>query len=126
MILKKVYDQETPEKTHQEFENFIKKWEITYPHLINKVASTPSLFTYLDFPICMWKVIRTTNYIKSFNAKLQRVTDHRILFNSETNEIIVLTSCIADYNNEARKKKEKYIAELSEKERYQLGFEIIA
>ena len=123
---KKVYDQETPGKTRQEFENFIKKWEITYPHLIRIIASTPGLFTYLESSICMWKSIRTTNYIESFNAKLQRSTEHRILFNSETNEIIVLTACIADYNSEARKKKEKYIAELSEEERYQLGFEIVA
>lgn len=123
---KKVYDQQTSEKTYEEFENFIAKWQVTYPHLIKKVASTSGLFSYLDFPICMWKAIRTTNYIESFNSKLQRHADHRILFNSETNEMIVLTSCIEDYNNEAKKKKEKYIAELSEEERFQLGFEIIA
>ncbi len=40
--------------------------------------------------------------------------------------MIVLTSCIADYNSAAKKKKEKYIAELTEEERYQLGFEILA
>ena len=70
-----------------------------------KIASTSGLFTYLDFPICMWKAIRTTNYIESFNADLQRYSNHRILFNSESNEIIVLTACIADYNNTAKKKK---------------------
>lgn len=91
-----------------------------------KIASTAGLFTYLDFPICMRKAIRTTNYIESFNADLQRHSNHRILFNSESNEIIVLTACIADYNNAAKKKKEKYIAELTEEERFQLGFEILA
>ena len=74
----------------------------------------------------MWKATRTTNYSELFNVKSQRTFDHRILFNRETNEITVSTSCIADYNNEARKKKEKYIAEALEEERYQLGFEIIA
>ncbi len=123
---KGVYSKGTKEATLQEFDNFIKKWQITYPHLIKKIALTAGLFTYLDFPICMWKAIKTTNYIESFNADLQRHSNHRILFNSESNEIIVLTSCIADYNNAAKKKKEKYIAELTEEERYQLGFEIVA
>ena len=67
--------------------------------------------------MCMWKAIRTTNYIESFNSDLQRYSNHRILFNSESNEIIVLTACIADYNNTASKKKEKYISELSEEEK---------
>lgn len=121
-----VYNQETKEKTFEEFDNFVKKWEITYPHLMKKIVSTNGLFEYLEFPMCMWKAIRTTNYIESFNADLQRYSNHRILFNSESNEIIVLTACIADYNNTASKKKEKYISELSEEERYQLGFEILA
>lgn len=123
---KEVYSKETKEETFQEFDSFVRKWQITYPRLIKKIASTAGLFTYLDFPICMWKAIRTTNYIESFNADLQRHSNHRILFNSESNEIIVLTSCIADYNNAAKKKKEKYIAELTEEERFQLGFEILA
>lgn len=123
---KKVYNQETKEKTFEEFDCFAKKWRITYPHLIKKISSIDGLFTYLDFPICMWKAIRTTNYIESFNVDLQRYSSHRILFNSESNEIIVLTACVADYNNTASRKKEKYIAELTEEERYQLGFEIIA
>lgn len=123
---KEAYSKDTKEATFREFDNFIKKWQITYPRLIRKIASTAGLFTYLDFPACMWKSIRTTNYIESFNADLQRHSNHRILFNSESNEMIVLTSCIADYNNAAKKKKEKYIAELTEEERYQLGFEILA
>ena len=123
---KEVYSKETKEETFQEFDSFVRKWQITYPRLIKKTASTAGLLTYLDFPICMWKAIRTTNYIESFNADLQRYSNHRILFNSESNEIIVLASCIADYNNTARKKKEKYIAELTEEERFQLGFEILA
>lgn len=123
---KEVYSKETKEETFQEFDSFVRKWQITYPRLIKKIASTAGLFTYLDFPICMWKAIRTTNYIESFNADLQRHSNHRILFNSESNEIIVLTACIADYNNAAKKKKEKCIAELTEEERFQLGFEILA
>lgn len=123
---KEIYSKETKEETLEEFERFIEKWEVTYPRLMKRIASTAGLFTYLDFPICMWKAIRTTNYIESFNADLQRYSNHRILFNSESNEIIVLTACIIDYNNAAKKKKEKYIAELTEEERYQLGFEILA
>lgn len=123
---KEVYSKETKEETFREFDSFVRKWQITYPRLIKKIASTAGLFTYLDFPICMWKAIRTTNYIESFNADLQRYSNHRILFNSELNGIIVLTACIADYNNAAKRKKEKYIAELTEEERFQLGFEILA
>lgn len=122
---KDVYNQETPEEVKTKFEAFTEKWSITYPHLINKVINTPGLFSYLDFPKAMWQSIKTSNAIESFNSMLQRHSDHRILFNSESNEIIVLTSCIAEYNNSCLKKKEKYIGELSEEERYQLGFDIM-
>lgn len=123
---KAVYGKETKEETLEEFGSFVEKWRVTYPRLIKKIATTSGLFAYLDFPPCMWKAIRTTNYIESFNAELQRCSSHRILYNSESNEIIVLTGCIADYNNAAKKKKEKYIAELTEEERFRLGFEILA
>ena len=39
--------------------------------------------------------------------------------------MIVLTGCIADYNNTCKKKKEKYIQELTEEERATLGFDIL-
>ena len=123
---KNVYGKETKEETINEFDDFVKKRQITYPHLIKKICSIKGLFTYLDFPRCMWKTIRTTNYIESFNSILRRRTNHRILFNSESNEIIVITACIKDYNYETSKKKEKFIAELSENERVELGFEIIS
>ena len=72
---------------------------------IAKIASAAGLFTYLDFPICMWKAIRTTNYIESFNADLQRYSNHRILFNSEPNEIIVLTVCLRITTIRQRRKR---------------------
>ena len=86
---------------------------------------TQGLFTYLGFPKAMWQSIRTSNAIESFNSDLQRYSNHRILFNSEANQMIVLTSCIADYNNTCKKKKEKYIQELTEEERATLGFDIL-
>lgn len=122
---KEVYNQETAESTMDKFDLFVKKWQITYPRLLQRIVSTPGLFTYLDFPKAMWQSIRTSNAIESFNSDLKRHSSHRILFNSESNEIIVLTSCIADYNYACSKKKEKYIAELTEEERYQLGFDIL-
>ncbi len=68
----------------------------------------------------------TSNAIESFNAELQRYSNRRILFNSETNQIIVLTGCISDYNQSAKKKKEKYLTELTEEEKYNLGFDLLA
>lgn len=47
----------------------------------------------------------TSNSIESFNAELQRYSNRRILFNNESNQIVVLTSCISDYNQSAKKKK---------------------
>ena len=79
----------------------------------------------MDFPQAMWKYIKTSNAIESFNSDLQRYSDHRILFNSETNEIIVLVSCIADFNNTCLKKKEPYLVELTEEEKYDLGFNVL-
>lgn len=67
----------------------------------------------------------TSNAIESFNAELQRYSNRRILFNSETNQIIVLTGCISDYNQSAKKKKEKYLTELTEEEKYNLGFDLL-
>lgn len=122
---REVYTQETEAGTKAKFEEFTKKWGITYPHLIKKVMETQGLFTYLGFPKAMWQSIRTSNAIESFNSDLQRYSNHRILFNSEANQMIVLTSCIADYNNTCKKKKEKYIQELTEEERATLGFDIL-
>ena len=52
----------------------------------------------------MWKSIMTSNAIESFNAELQRYSNRRILFNNESNQIVVLTGCISDYNQSAKKK----------------------
>ena len=122
---KEVYDKETSKEVKTQFDTFCDKWKITYPRLIERVIEIKGLFTYLEFPKPMWKAIKTSNAIESFNSQLQRYSDHRILFNSETNELIVLTGCIDDYNQTAKKKKEKFIAELSEEERYELGFDVL-
>lgn len=122
---KGVYNQETAEDTNAKFEEFVNKWQITYPHLIRKIANTEGLFTYLDFPRQMWKSIMTSNAVESFNSELQRYSDHRILYNSETNAIIILTSCIADYNDSAKRKREKYLVELSDEQKYKLGFNLL-
>ena len=122
---REAYTQETEDETKAKFDEFTKKRGVTYSHLIKKVMETQGLFTYLGFPKAMWQSIRTSNAIESFNSELQRYSNHRILFNSEANQMIVLTSCIADYNNACKKKKEKYIQELTEEERATLGFDIL-
>ncbi len=68
----------------------------------------------------------TSNAIESFNAELQRYSNRRILFNNESNQIVVLTGCISDYNQSAKKKKEKYLQELTEEEKFNLGFDLLA
>lgn len=123
---KKVYNQETVDETNSKFKEFVDKWKITYPRLINRIVETPGLFTYLEFPKQMWKYIMTSNAIESFNAELKRYSNRRILFNSESNSIIVLTGCISDYNQSVKNKKEKYLSELTEEEKYNLGFDLLA
>ena len=68
----------------------------------------------------------TRNAIEFFNAELQRYSNRRILFNNESNQIVVLTGCISDYNQSAKKKKEKYLQELTEEEKFNLGFDLLA
>lgn len=123
---KKVYNEETINQTKEQFNSFVDKWKITYPRLIQRIVETPGLFTYLDFPNVMWKSIMTSNAIESFNAELQRYSNRRILFNNESNQIVVLTGCISDYNQSAKKKKEKYLQELTEEEKFNLGFDLLA
>lgn len=123
---KKVYNEETINQTKEQFNSFVNKWKITYPRLIQRIVETPGLFTYLDFPNVMWKSIMTSNAIESFNAELQRYSNRRILFNNESNQIVVLTGCISDYNQSAKKKKEKYLQELTEEEKFNLGFDLLA
>lgn len=123
---KKVYNEETINQTKEQFNSFVNKWKITYPRLIQRIIETPGLFTYLDFPNVMWKSIMTSNVIESFNAELQRYSNRRILFNNESNQIVVLTGCISDYNQSAKKKKEKYLQELTEEEKINLGFDLLA
>lgn len=123
---KKVYNEETINQTKEQFNLFVNKWKITYPRLIQRIVETPGLFTYLDFPNVMWKSIMTSNAIESFNAELQRYSNRRILFNNESNQIVVLTGCISDYNQSVKKKKEKYLQELTEEEKFNLGFDLLA
>ena len=123
---KKVYNEETINQTKEQFNSFVNKWKITYPRLIQRIVETPGLFTYLDFPNAMWKSIMTSNAIESFNAELKRYSNRRILFNNESNQIVVLTGCISDYNQSAKKKKEKYLQELTEEEKFNLGFDLLA
>ena len=123
---KKLYNEETINQTKEQFNSFVNKWKITYPRLIQRIVETPGLFTYLDFPNVMWKSIMTSNAIESFNAELQRYSNRRILFNNESNQIVVLTGCISDYNQSAKKKKEKYLQELTEEEKSNLGFDLLA
>ena len=123
---KKLYNEETINQTKEQFNSFVNKWKITYPRLIQRIVETPGLFTYLDFPNVMWKSIMTSNAIESFNAELQRYSNRRILFNNESNQIVVLTGCISDYNQSAKKKKEKYLQELTEEEKFNLGFDLLA
>lgn len=51
----------------------------------------------------------TSNAIESFNAELQRYSNRRILFNNESNQIVVLTGCISDYNQSAKKKRKIFV-----------------
>ena len=68
----------------------------------------------------------TSNAIESFNAELQRYSNRRILFNNDSNQIVVLMGCISDYNQSAKEKKEKYLQELTEEEQFNLGFDLLA
>ena len=45
-----VYNQETKEKTFEEFDNFVKKWQITYPHLIKKSFLQIDYLNIWSFP----------------------------------------------------------------------------
>lgn len=123
---KEVYNKNTTEETKKAFDAFIEKWKITYPRLMNRLLTTPGLFTYLNFPNPMWKYIMTSNAIESFNAELKRYSNRRILFNNETNAVIVLTGCISDYNQSSRKRREKYLSELTEEEKDELGFDLLS
>ena len=80
---------------------FESKWQKTYPNMVRKLKKQENLFTFMDYSKPLWKTIYTSNAIESFNAKWKRITRKRILMNLDSNAIITITSCCADYNKNA-------------------------
>lgn len=98
---REVYSSNSKIEAKQKLIDFEDKWQKTYPNMVRKLKKLTNLFTFMEYPKPLWKSIYTSNTIESFNAKLKRLTKKRILLNSESNAIITIASCSADYNKNA-------------------------
>ena len=112
---KDVYTSKNKEKAETMLSAFESKWQKTYPNMVRKLKKQENLFTFMDYSEPLWKTIYTSNTIESFNAKLKR-----ILMNSESNAIITITSCCADYNKNAGKVTLRHFSEITDKEKNNL------
>ena len=109
------------EEVKARYNAFIKKWRCTYPAAIANIEANEHLFTYMKAPKCLWKALYTSNRIEGFNAKLKRTTRKKILLNSESNAIIVITSICQSYNKRGGNRFPG-LGELTDEERSALGF----
>lgn len=117
---KDVYTSKNKEEAETKLSAFESKWQKTYPNMVRKLKKQENLFTFMDYSEPLWKTIYTSNAIESFNAKLKRITRKRILMNSESNAMITITSCCADYNKNAGKVTLRHFSEITDVEKNNL------
>lgn len=118
---KNVYNCETKEQIMDEFDKFCDKWAVTYPSMIDKLICTPGLFTFVKYPKEMWQSLKTSNAIESFNATLKRNVRKRIQFNSLTNELILLTTIMKDYNKKHLNLFERYMKDIGNELKFEFN-----
>lgn len=81
-------------KGTEALKNFISKWKIKYPKIVNKFKEKDisHYFAYLRFPPDIQKMICTTNWIENYNKSIRRTTKIRNSFPSPESALNLITS----------------------------------
>jgi transposase-like protein len=101
--LKKVFDLDRVDDSTEEaivrLDAFIEKTKKIYPHIANQFPEElkPRLFTYLDYPPTLRRMIYTTNWIERLNKHIRKVIKNKNSFPSEVSAMNLIFLAIMNF-----------------------------
>lgn len=115
---KAIWNSNTEEEAKEALNNIVVKWSKTYPSTMRKLLEKENLFTFFHYPKEIRKSLYSTNPIESFNSLLKRQTRKRVLMNSESNAILIISEVCESYNKRTRQIRNLTEMEEIERDRY--------
>lgn len=101
--LKKVFDLDRADDSTEEaiarLDRFIEKTRKVYPHIANQFPEElkPRLFTYIDYPPTIRRMIYTTNWIERLNKHIRKVIKNKNSFPSEDSAMNLIFLAIMNF-----------------------------
>ena len=84
------------EAVHRAYEAFLRKWKTHCPSVAQSLQEAgPLLLTFVRFPKCHWRSIRTTNAIERLNLEFRRRTKTQGSFRNERSALVLLWGLVA-------------------------------
>jgi transposase-like protein len=80
-----------------ELDNIIESFP-QYERVLTNYRENEFMFTYLDFPVCVHKLIKTTNRIERINGKIKTLISHKRSFPNQNSLERILVSALIDVN----------------------------
>ncbi|NUN88173.1 transposase, partial [Coprococcus comes] len=96
---KAVYQAKDREEAVNALEHFERKWEKTYPRVIEAVVNNDQMLTFYDFPESIRQSIYSTNLIEAFNKEIKRYVKRKEQFPNEDALERFLVTRFLDYNH---------------------------
>jgi len=95
---KQIHKQADRTLADQRLNDFISKWDKSYPKVIESLKGNSYLLTFYDYPESIRSSIYSTNLIEGFNKQLKRKFKAKIQFPSEESMEKYLVSRFEEYN----------------------------
>jgi putative transposase len=101
--LRKVFDLDRADDSTEEaiarLDAFIENMKKRYPHIANQFPQElkPRLFTYLEYPPTIRRMIYTTNWIERLNKHIRKVIKNKNSFPSEDSAMNLIFLAIMDF-----------------------------
>ena len=91
----------TKENALKKLDNFCSKWESKYTNIRNyfREGTKEYLFTYIDFPPSIRRMIYTTNSIENLNKRIKKATKNKLSFESPDTLLDYVFIVIKDFED---------------------------
>lgn len=95
--VKNLYYMTSQKAVDLEIENIIFDYP-QYERILRHYFATENMFTFLSFPPCVHRTIKTTNRIESVNSRLKTLISHKRIFPNELSLEKFLVPAILEIN----------------------------
>ncbi|HGD4397582.1 MULTISPECIES: IS256-like element ISSdy3 family transposase [Streptococcus] len=95
---KQVYRATSFEEARKLLRQFMDEWKSRYKKVMESLEKTENLFTFYQFPYCIWPSIYSTNLIESLNKEIKRQCKKKVVFPNEESLERWLVTIFEDYN----------------------------